>query len=76
MAETFCLECGCRQPYLRKTRFVKDVFRGVRFTWVETTAYCAVCGQEVYVPEVNDRNCESREQAYMDETHRNLKHLE
>ena len=64
MAETFCLKCGCHQPYRTKTHFVDDVVRGVRFRWVEDTAFCSVCGDEVYVPEVNDRNCANREFNY------------
>ena len=62
--ETFCLKCGVKQPYRTKSKFADDFVRGVHFGWVEDIAFCAVCGAEVYVAEVNDRNVAAREQAY------------
>lgn len=60
----FCLNCGERRPYRTKSKFVDSVVRGFRFKWIEDIALCAICGQEVYVPIVNDLNCYRRERAY------------
>ena len=64
MDECFCLKCGCKQPYRVKSRNVQVVVRGVEFFCQEETAVCAVCGEEVYAPAVNDRNVDYRLKAY------------
>lgn len=37
---------------------------GVKFSYVEALALCKECGDELYVPDINDRNVQSREVAY------------
>ena len=64
MAEIYCLNCGERQPYRTKSKIVASFVRGIRFKWVEDTAYCVTCGEEVYVPTVNDLNCYRKKEAY------------
>ena len=64
MGECFCLSCGCKQPYRVKSQNIVTVIRGVRVLCPEETAVCAICGEEVYTPEVNDRNVDYRLRAY------------
>ncbi|MGN0994037.1 MAG: type II toxin-antitoxin system antitoxin SocA domain-containing protein [Butyricicoccus sp.] len=61
---TFCLHCGCYQPYKKVTARAENEIRNIRFSFVETLAFCSECGEEVYVPEVNDENVQSREDSY------------
>ena len=37
---------------------------GIAFNCLEHTAYCSVCGSELYVPIINDMNVQARENAY------------
>lgn len=61
---TFCIDCGCHQPFsVRDSREIITV-RGLTFSYVESHAYCCNCGAEVYVPEINDANVNSSEEAY------------
>lgn len=62
--EAFCLTCGKHQPYRINYKIVEQTVREISFKYVEDTAVCSVCGNEVYVPEVNDRNVDRRERAY------------
>ena len=64
MYECFCSNCGCKQPYRVKSQNVRAVVRGVVFYCPEETAVCAVCGDEVYAPELNDRNADNRVKAF------------
>lgn len=61
---TFCINCGEKTEYIVKSQRVDMSVRGIEFSYVEHTAYCSVCGEEVYVPEINDLNVASREEAY------------
>ena len=38
--------------------------RGIHFKYAEIVAECFTCKEEIYVPFINDYNCESREYAY------------
>ena len=38
--------------------------RGVSFRCMELRAFCVVCNNEVYVPEINDANAKAREEAF------------
>jgi hypothetical protein len=60
----FCIKCGRKQKYVTKS--CSDTFsvRGVDVSYWELSAYCAECGDEVYVPEIHDLNCGARESAY------------
>lgn len=62
--KTFCINCGCKQDYIVKDRIDSLNVRGIEFTYLEEIDYCSNCGKEVYVPEINDYNCEARENAY------------
>jgi len=61
---SFCIECGCDTPYSLAYNRVNVTVRGIKFSYVETTALCDRCGEEIYVPEVNDLNHDERENAY------------
>ncbi|MBE7065141.1 MAG: DUF4065 domain-containing protein [Ruminococcaceae bacterium] len=62
--KTFCLECGCDVNYSIVSEVVEIFGRGVKFCCAEMSAYCNVCGEKLYVPEINDANVNSREEAY------------
>lgn len=66
VCECFCLNCGCKQPYRVKSQTVRMIVRGIEFFCPEETAVCAICANEVYAPEVNDRNRDSRVKAFWD----------
>lgn len=60
----FCLNCGCRRNFKKIAARAENEVRGVCFGFVKTRAVCIECGEEMYVPEVNDENVKSREEAY------------
>ncbi len=60
----YCIKCGCERPYsVASSREVISV-KGVVFSAVLMSAHCRECGEEVYVPEINDENVKSREAEY------------
>ena len=67
--EVFCIECGANKPFTVKTARGEVTIRGITFSYLEQTAYCAECGEEVYVPEINDINVQAREDAYRKAAH-------
>lgn len=60
----FCIECGHDVAYNVESNRVEITARGVTFSYVEMTAICTECGEPIYVPEVNDENISSMEEAY------------
>lgn len=60
----FCTKCGQKVSYSIKTEIIELTIRGVTFNYAEMSANCGNCNQSVYVPEINDANVESREEAY------------
>ena len=62
--EVFCIECGDYKTFTIKTTREEITVRGVTFSYLEQTAYCSECGEEIYVPEINDINVQAREDAY------------
>lgn len=65
----YCISCGEKQPYKVKTTREENTVRGITFSYVVYTAFCMECGEEVYVPEINDFNVQSREDAYRRASH-------
>lgn len=63
-SSAFCIECGGDREYSITTSRVESEIRGVKFSYVEHTAVCIDCGEELYVPEINDSNAQAREDAY------------
>lgn len=61
----FCTDCGCKRDYKRITvKKAECDVRGVQFSYTKTRAICGKCGEEVYVPQINDSNALLREAAY------------
>jgi len=60
----FCIQCGCKTHYLVHTSRIEEEAHGVKFTYPEQIAVCEECGEEVYVPEINDENAQAAEAAY------------
>lgn len=60
----YCINCDKKQPYMQKAKTEDVTIRGVTFSYLEHTAYCTECGNQVYVAELNDMNVQSREDAY------------
>lgn len=60
----FCLTCGCRRAFKKIAARAETEVREIKFSFIETMAICSECGEELYVPEVNDENAQAREDAY------------
>jgi hypothetical protein len=67
--QSFCLTCCEKRPYLLEERHASFTVRGCTYTYLERSAYCVVCGDEIYVPEVNDWNVQAREDVYFAVSH-------
>lgn len=59
----YCPYCGGHGIHLRCDDVELNV-RGVFFKFYEIVAECSTCEQEIYIPSINDWNCENREYAY------------
>ena len=64
LKKAYCLNCDEKRAYKEKTTREEVTVRGITFSYPEHTAYCAECGSEVYVAEINDKNVQEREDAY------------
>lgn len=62
--KAYCIECGRRTKYYISSALCTQEVRGAKFAWVNLNARCAICGKEVYIPEVNDANVNARELSY------------
>lgn len=60
----YCFVCDDFKPYTIETKKTEVTIRGTTFDYTEQIAHCALCGKEVYSPDVNDANCRAREKAY------------
>ena len=59
-----CPKCRKKRSYSLDRRQTKVKVRGVEFTCAEYVAKCVICGNEIYVPTVNDMNVSIRKHAY------------
>lgn len=65
---TFCINCSTDTIYRVSERkgilfyYHKGREDEKQFHYTEQFAFCTRCGEEVYVPSVNDENCRRREQ--------------
>lgn len=64
--KAFCSKCNNKVDYTAKKQLDSFEIRGQTFYYFETSAYCAECGEEVYVPAINDLNCTVRENIYFE----------
>lgn len=60
----FCTNCGQKQLYTLSSSEERLIVHGIIFEYLETVARCSVCGEMVYVPEINDENAKAREEAF------------
>ena len=60
----YCIACGEDVPYKVITTRETITIRGITFSYLEQSAYCAKCGEALYVPELNDENVQAREDAF------------
>ena len=68
---SFCIECGIKVPYEIRSEKIKMTARGISFDYMELSAFCNRCGNIIYVPEINDRNIDSMEEAFKNKKRRN-----
>lgn len=64
MNEAFCVACGEHRQYTVNTTRETVTIKGTTFSYLEQSAHCITCGEEVYIPELNDANVQAREDAY------------
>lgn len=57
----YCIACGQEQPYSTSSSTETLTRKGIQFTTPIIHAHCTVCGEEIYVPEINDENASRRE---------------
>ncbi len=64
MKTAYCFNCDAPQSFETMSSRETATVRGITFSYVEKRAFCSVCREEVYVPEINDENVQAREDAY------------
>lgn len=60
----YCIRCGKKTEYSIKLQRVRVNVCGVRFSYIENRPCCISCGEEVYVPKLEDRNSAARKFAF------------
>ena len=60
----FCVKCGRYATYSVISGRKQFVIRGKTLEYEKVSAICDECGEEIYVPEINDTNVASRKEAY------------
>ncbi len=61
----FCTNCIKDVDYIIGIRFVKDLeVKDLKISYDEMFAVCKECGNEIYIPQVNDINVDARIKAY------------
>lgn len=60
----YCIRCGKTTDYSIKLQRVRVNVCGVRFSYIENRPCCISCGEEVYVPKLEDRNSAARKFAF------------
>lgn len=74
--KAFCVKCCCENPYIEKALIVPDYFKGVReilkedIVVPEHRAFCAICGEEVYVEELEEQNIKNYCQVALASAHK------
>ena len=61
----FCTKCGKFVPYSVFLRADHCVTKKGKINVNLYSARCDLCGEEIYVPAINDKNVTLREQAYL-----------
>ena len=65
--ELFCPECRETVEYEVKENIETKAIRGLQFEYLNKTAYCGNCGEEIFVSELHDQNLKSIDHAYREE---------
>ena len=65
IGNVFCIKCGDYAPFSVGLRSASTSVRGTDFKFFEEIAICDKCGEEVYVPRVNDNNVDLRHETYL-----------
>ena len=60
----YCYNCEKEQECYVVAAIKTLTVRGITFNYIEKTAKCKKCDDEVYLPWVNDENAEMRESAF------------
>ncbi|MFW3589166.1 type II toxin-antitoxin system antitoxin SocA domain-containing protein [Vagococcus fluvialis] len=60
----FCEHCRDEKEFKIVTEDVINIVKGVEFSYLKEKAICLTCNEEMYIPEVNDKNIETRIDAY------------
>jgi len=63
-SKIYCINCGKKREYRIFDKLIHHVVRDTRFSCLEKQAFCIECGNQIYVPEINDENVEVRLTAY------------
>ena len=63
-ATAYCIFCGQKMPFSIGSEIRTITVRGVTFDYQELYAKCKRCGEKVYVPEINDKNVDSRNKEF------------
>ena len=67
MKKAFCFSCCAYRSFDVYSTMEKVTIRGVEFSYSEKRAYCTSCGEQVYVPKINDANVQAREDAFREQ---------
>lgn len=62
--EAFCVTCNDYRSFRVGASIVDIKVHGVDVKYLEQRAYCNCCANELYVAEINDRNCVAANNAY------------
>ena len=64
MKKTICINCAAFVDYELKKTTIKKKIKGIEIEYIEKSAYCKKCGQEVWVSELDDYNVLAPYEAY------------
>lgn len=61
--KAFCINCDNDVEFIKDETISWFGYNEHKIRYPEQVAICSQCGEQIYVPEVNDENCKRREQA-------------
>jgi len=62
MSDHYCINCDEKVPIWIRYRRVRFVYRTKPLVCEEKYAVCQFCGEEVYIPQINDWNAAARKE--------------
>ena len=68
--EVFCINCRRFRPFYTEIEPTSEMIptsftSAVKLVFPVVTSHCAACGEELYVPDIHDRNMDVRRQAWI-----------